>query len=172
MEKVNWKIEGMSCSNCALTIQKYLEQKGLENVRVNFIGSDASFDLNGNITRSEIEKGIENLGYHVIDEAGEKQKVKTKKLFKNHLRRFIFCFIFAAPMLLHMIPGVHIHALMNPYMQLGLTLPVFIVGMNFFGRSAINSILKGVPNMNVQITLGATAAFVYSLYGTLIGQAE
>jgi Cu+-exporting ATPase len=29
-----------------------------------------------------------------------------------------------------------------------------------------------MPNMNVLITLGATAAFVYSLYGTLTGQAE
>jgi len=51
MEKVNWKIDGMSCSNCALTIQKYLVEKGLENVRVNFIGGDASFDLNGNIKK-------------------------------------------------------------------------------------------------------------------------
>src|SRR4030095_766373 len=101
MEKVNWKIEGMSCSNCALTIQKYLEGKGLENVRVNFIGSDASFNINGNITKSEIEKGIENLGYHVVNKTGEKQKVKSRKPFKNHLQRFLFCFVFTAPLLLH-----------------------------------------------------------------------
>ncbi|HXL54923.1 MAG TPA: cation transporter, partial [Chitinophagaceae bacterium] len=172
MEKVKWKIEGMSCSNCALTIQKYLEEKGLENVRINFIGGNASFDLNGNITKTEIEKGIENLGYRVVDETGEKQKVKNKKLFKNHLQHFIFCFIFTAPLLLHMIPGVHIHAFMNPYVQLALTIPVYIVGMDFFGRSAINSALKGIPNMNVLIALGATAAFGYSIYGTLVGDAE
>ena len=29
-----------------------------------------------------------------------------------------------------------------------------------------------MPNMDVLIALGATAAFVYSLYGTLTGQAE
>ena len=29
-----------------------------------------------------------------------------------------------------------------------------------------------MPNMNVLIAIGATAAFVYSLYGTLTGQAE
>src|SRR6266487_4325965 len=162
----------MSCSNCALTIQKYLEEKGLENVRVNFIGGDVSFELNGNITKPEIEKGIENLGYRVADESGGVQQIKRKKLFKNHLQHFIFCFIFTAPLLLHMIPGVHIHTLMNPYIQLALTIPVFIVGMNFFGRSALNSVLKGIPNMNVLITIGATAAFGYSLYGTLIGEAE
>src|SRR5687768_2320415 len=29
-----------------------------------------------------------------------------------------------------------------------------------------------MPNMNVLIALGATAAFIYSLYGSLTGQAE
>ena len=74
--------------------------------------------------------------------------------------------------MLHMIPGLHIHWLMNPWLQLGLTIPVYIVGMDFFGRSAWKSLRNGLPNMNVLIALGATAAFVYSLYGTLTGQAE
>ena len=74
--------------------------------------------------------------------------------------------------MLHMIPGVHIHWLMNPWVQLGLTIPVYIVGMSFFGRSAWKSFRNGIPNMNVLIAMGATAAFVYSLYGTLTGQAE
>ena len=69
-----------------------------------------------------------------------------------------------------MLPGVHIHFLMNPYVQLGITLPVYIVGMSYFGKSAWNSIFKGIPNMNVLVAIGATAAFGYSLYGTLIGQ--
>ena len=73
--------------------------------------------------------------------------------------------------MLHMIPGVHIHWLMNPWVQLGLTIPVYIVGMSFFGRSAWKSLRNGLPNMNVLIAIGATAAFVYSLYGTLTGQA-
>src|SRR5262249_8290322 len=70
------------------------------------------------------------------------------------------------PMLINMIPGMHIHALMNPYVELALTIPVFIVVMDFFGRSALRSLMKVIPNMNVLIALRATAAFVYSLYGT------
>ncbi len=68
--------------------------------------------------------------------------------------------------------GVHVHWLTNPWTQLILCIPVYIVGMSFFGKSAVKSLRNGVPNMNVLIALGATAAFVYSLYGTLIGQAE
>ncbi|MCH5596740.1 heavy metal translocating P-type ATPase [Niabella ginsengisoli] len=45
-------------------------------------------------------------------------------------------------------------------------------GHVFFGISAWKSIRNGMPNMNVLIAIGATAAFVYSLYGMLTGQSE
>lgn len=171
METVNWKVEGMSCTNCALTIHKYLEEKGLEEVKVNFIGGDVSFNLNNNLTKQEIEKGIDKLGYHVITGETEEGGKKKKKLFKNHLQRFLFCLVFTVPLVLHMV-GLHIHWLMNGYVQLALTIPVFATGMAFFGPSALKSLFKGIPNMNVLVVLGAVASFGYSLYGTLTGNAE
>ena len=171
MEKVNWKVEGMSCTNCALTVNKFLTEKGMKEVKVNFIGGDVSFEMIEETSKADLARGIEGLGYHV--ETGEASDTnRSKKLFKNHLQRFTFCIIFTLPLMLHMIPGVHIHFLMDPYVQLGLTIPVFIVGMDFFGRSAIHSLWKGIPNMNVLIALGSVAAFGYSLYGTLIGDAQ
>ncbi len=171
MEKVNWKVEGMSCTNCALTVNKFLVGKGMQEVKVNFMGGEVSFDKVSEISKQEIANGIESLGYHVV--TGEKTDAQIKKrIFTSSLQRFQFCILFTAPLMLHMIPGVHIHWLMNPYVQLGLTIPVFIVGMDFFGRSALKSISKGIPNMNVLIAIGAVAAFGYSLYGTLIGQAQ
>jgi len=161
----------MSCTNCALTIDKYLQEQGLQQVKVNFIGGDVSFEIETGKTKQAIAKGIEGLGYHVVTGEANGQPGK-KRFFTNHFQRFLFCFVFTAPLMLHMIPGLHIHALMNPYVQIALTLPVFIVGMDFFGRSAIKSVLKGIPNMNVLIALGAVAAFGYSLYGTIIGEAE
>lgn len=170
MEKVNWKVSGMSCTNCALTIDQYLQEKGMDNVRVNFIGGDISFELPENIDKNDIQKGIDRLGYQVKNEDGS--KTGNKKIFTTHLQRFAFCAIFTIPLMLHMIPGVHIHVLMNPYVQLVLTIPVFFVGMDFFGRSGLRSLLKGIPNMNVLVSIGALASFVYSLYGTLTAQAE
>ena len=181
MASVNMKVEGMSCTNCALSINKYLQNQGLENVKVNFIGGDVSYDSKeGDKTKEEIEKGIEGLGYkihkpqslshdhhghgHDHDEAG-------KLHFHSHLQRFWFCFVFTLPLMVHMIPGIHIHLLMNPYFQLFMTIPVYIVGMDFFGRSAIKSMLYGIPNMNVLIALGSTAAFTYSVYGMIAGKA-
>jgi Cu+-exporting ATPase len=40
--------------------------------------------------------------------------------------------------------------------------------MDFFGRSAVKSIRNGMPNMNVLVAIGATAAFVYSVAGTIL----
>jgi Cu+-exporting ATPase len=170
MEKVQWKVEGMTCSNCALTIHKFLERQGMKDVKVNAIGGDVSFEMSEVHTKEELAKGIKDLGYKV---AGEKELARDKKrLLSRPIERFWFCFPFTAALMLHMIPGVHISWLMNPWIQLGLSLPVYVLGMSFFGKSAIKSLRNGMPNMDVLIALGATAAFVYSLYGTVTGQAE
>ncbi|MGI8952597.1 MAG: heavy metal translocating P-type ATPase [Chitinophagaceae bacterium] len=166
-EKINWEVKGMSCTNCALTIQKFLEEKGMENVKVNFIGGEISFENDKNISDADLIKGIHRLGYSVAN--GQPTNVNHQPFFKNNLQRFLFCLIFTLPLILPMI-GLPLNALMNAYVQLALTIPVFIVGMNFFGRSAIKSLMKGIPNMNVLIALGATASFIYSLYGTIIGE--
>lgn len=169
MEKVQWKVDGMDCSNCALTIRKYLEKQGMQEVKVNFATGDVSFAINGNYKPQELAIGIKNLGYEV---ANQQQATGNQKRFlSTPLHRFLFCLPFTAILMLHMIPGVHIHWLMNPWVQLGLTIPVFIVGMSFFGKSAWKSLHNRIPNMNVLIAIGATAAFIYSLYGTLTGQA-
>ena len=166
MEKVEWKVDGMDCTNCALTISKYLNKEGLKNVKVNFIGGEISFEVNGGTPKDQLVKGIADLGYTVTNESHPTNVKPPFKLFKNHLQRFLFCLPFTAILMLHMLPW-HIHFLMNPYIQLTICLPVYIVGMSYFGVSAVKSLRGGIPNMNVLIAIGATAAFVYSLIGTL-----
>ncbi len=160
----------MTCSNCALTIHKFLERQGMQDVKVNVIGGDVSFEMNDVHTKEELAKGIKDLGYKV---AGERELTHDKKrILSRPIERFWFCLPFTAVLMLHMIPSVHIDWLMNPWVQLGLSLPVYVLGMSFFGKSALKSLRNGMPNMDVLIALGATAAFVYSLYGTVTGQAE
>jgi P-type Cu+ transporter len=173
MEKVNWKVDGMTCSNCALTVQQYLQKEGLNDVKVNLMGGDVSFNIqHGTKDKTNIIKGIESLGYSV--QADEQATTQPHKRFlSNHKQRFLFCLVFTLPLMMHMFDKwVHIHWLMNPWVQLALCLPVFIVGMDFFGRSALKSIRNGMPNMNVLVATGATAAFVYSLTGALMGWGE
>ncbi|HEX4876601.1 MAG TPA: HAD-IC family P-type ATPase, partial [Chitinophagaceae bacterium] len=171
MENVQWKVDGMDCNTCALNIHKYLEKKGMKNIKVNFATGFVSFENNGAVNESDLAKGINGLGYEVAEHTPVTTEKKTAFL-STHLQRFWFCFPFTALLMLHMIPGVHIHWLMNHWVQLALTIPVYLVGMSFFGKSAVKSIRNRMPNMNVLIALGSTAAFVYSLYGSLTGQAE
>lgn len=170
MEKINWKVDGMTCSNCSLTVSKFLEKKGKKNVKVNPISGDVVFededDGHGHTHGHDHEnliKGIEELGYSVKTATSSSQP--KKKIFRTHLQRFLFCAVFTLPLMLHMF---NIPWIMNPWLQLALCLPVYIVGMDFFGRSAIKSIRNGMPNMNVLIAIGSTAAFIYSLAGTLM----
>ncbi len=159
----------MTCSNCALSVTKFLEKKGKKNVKVNPISGDVLFDKDGKEDQDQLIKGIEDLGYQV--HSGHQQiSPPQKRVFKNNLQRFLFCAVFTLPLMLHMFERwVTIPAfIMNPWVQLVLCLPVYIVGMDFFGRSAIKSLRNGIPNMNVLITIGSTAAFIYSLAGTFL----
>ena len=166
MESVQWKVDGMSCTNCALSIHKYLQASGIKAPKVSFMEGEVQFEMPQEMNKETLIKGIQKLGYKV---RGQEEK-QTKTWLDNNRDRALFSFLFTAPLVLHMLPGVHIHFLMNPYVQLGLTLPVFIVGILYFGKSAWYSIVSGIPNMNVLVSIGALASFGYSLYGTLIGQ--
>jgi len=54
----------------------------------------------------------------------------------------------------------------NPFIQFGLSVPVYGLGLWFFGKSAFNSLKSGVPNMDVLIFIGASSALFYSIFGT------
>ena len=58
MEKIEWKVEGMTCTNCALSIADYLKKEGLQNVNVSFIGGEVSFDEVADIPTEKLKKGI------------------------------------------------------------------------------------------------------------------
>ena len=169
MEKVHWKVEGMTCANCALTINKYLEKKGMQNIKINPIDGDVSFEEIENTPKEILKKDIHDLGYEVVDDIKDTNKKKAYFL-STQIGRFLFCLPFTLILMLHMLDRwIHLHWLMNPWLQLALCTPVYFIGMSFFGKSAYKSLRNGMPNMNVLITIGASAAFIYSLIGALMG---
>ncbi|WP_236059706.1 heavy metal translocating P-type ATPase [Chitinophaga rhizophila] len=154
----------MHCTNCAQSVSKYLENKGMQDVNVSFATEELSFSLpEGNASATEVLNGINQMGYQVV----LPDQPQPRTAFLNSLTfKFIFCAIFTAPLLLHM--WVHWSWLHNPYIQLVLSTPVYLVGLWHFGRSAWRSLVNRLANMDVLIILGATAAYGYSLTGTLL----
>ena len=156
----------MDCANCALTISSYLKKQGMQEVKVNPVSGEVLFEKkDAKVSEDVLKKGISDLGYTVL--AADAHVRAHDKSMNKYLRWLLICLPFTLVLMLHMLP-MRIHWLMNPWLQLALCLPVYIVGMNFFGRSALKGLFNGIPNMNVLIALGATAAFAYSLAGTLL----
>ncbi len=158
---VELNVTGMHCNNCALSIHKLLEKKGLQDISVDFASEEVKFSNTNDTQLPEIIKGIEQLGYKVVDDPA----LHTAPFYEKVENKFIFCAIFTVPLLLHML--LPWHFLHMPMVQLLLCLPVFIVGCLYFGKSAWHSVKSGIPNMDVLIFIGSTSAFIYSLVGTI-----
>ena len=172
MQTIELKVEGMTCSNCALSVRNYLKKEGLSDVKVNPITGEVSFTSEADNGILKLTSGIKKLGYNVIDES-KTGTVKKVSFLSNNKKRFLFTLPFTLVLMMHMLPmGMYTHWLMNPWIQIILCLPVFVTGMYFFGRSAVKSLLHGTPNMNVLIAVGALASFVYSLVGAVLNLGE
>ena len=161
-KKLQIQVEGMSCANCAAGIKKHLENSGLKDVNVNFSTGEASWENDNNQDENDVAKTITSLGYK-IKLSSKKEKKGLSKVEKY----FCFTLIFTLPLFSHMfLPKDSI--IQNPLLQFILCLPVYIIGISYFGKSAWGSIKIGIPNMDVLIFTGSSAAFFYSIYGWLI----
>lgn len=152
-------VEGMTCSNCAMGVTKRLEKRGLKNVDVNFSTGEVRYAADTDIEDEVVVADIRSLGYRVAD---ENEMMGTQRFWTIE-RKFYISLFFSIPLFSHMF--ISWHVLHNPLVQLALCIPVFVLGFIHFGKSGLGSLRSGVPNMDVLIFIGSTAAFCYSLFG-------
>lgn len=180
IKSYTYKIEGMTCSSCANSVEKVAKKmKGVENVVVNFATEKilVSYDADV-INLGDIKSKVEKAGYKLIREDEKKVEEKRKKLDEKGklLFRLILSLIFALPLLTitmgHMV-GMPLPKIIDPMInplnfaiiQLVLTIPVMIIGYKFY-YIGYKNLFKLNPNMDSLIAIGTSAAFIYSLYGT------
>lgn len=159
---ITLQVEGMDCTTCALGITKNLQKKGLENVYVDFATGEATFLLNDKIKLQSIIKGINDLGYKVVD---SKYLEENKGKIATIEKRFYFTLPFTIILFFGHMLLPHDFILNKPYAQLIICVPVFITGIIQFGKSAWGSLKSGVPNMDVLVFTGSASAFIYSIIG-------
>lgn len=168
---VELKVEGMNCNNCAMSLNRYLERQGFKDVYVNFQTREVRYDANGAaVSLEQIKKGIQRMGYQVVDE----KTARTKSHWTLE-RKLLVSALLTLPLFLNhflMMAGLHVPALETAWVQFLFCLPVYVIGFFHFGKSAWGSLKGGVPNMDVLIFVGSTAAFVYSLIGLVLGEAD
>jgi len=170
-------ITGMTCANCAMTIERILNNKvpGVLKASVNFATERARVEYIPTLTTADdIIATIEKAGYGAIrsDEIieGEDTELEArKKEIKNQTRKFLTGLLFAAPLFfLSMgrdfgIFGLWAHDAWVNWLFLALATPVqFYTGWDFY-IGGWKSIKNGSANMDVLVAMGSSVAYFYSL---------
>lgn len=164
-ELVKWNVQGMTCTNCAKGVENVLAKKNAADINVNFSTDEVEFSIVETNKLDDIKKAIQELGYTVHEESEE---IITPWWDLN--KKFGVSLILSVPLLLHMfLPFEILH---NPYFQLTLSTPVFLIGLQHFGSSSWGALKSGIANMDLLILLGSSSAYFYSIYGTATGQPE
>ena len=160
-EKIQLSVSGMTCASCAQNISRKLESKGLHNVLVNYNSGEVEFELIEGIQLDQVVSDINSLGYKASLYEEFEESNSTKWNWDSTEIRFFISALFTFPLLAHMF--LPFHLLHQPAFQFALSLPVMVIGLNHFGKSAWGSMKSGHMNMDVLITLGSFSAFLYSL---------
>ncbi|HXA50178.1 MAG TPA: heavy metal translocating P-type ATPase [Candidatus Acidoferrum sp.] len=168
-ERVDLPVSGMTCAACARSIERTLSSaEGVDRARVNLATNTATVEYDASRTGvREFVAAIEELGYGVPE-----KEVREDAMERGYRRRLIVAAVFAVPVLVLGMSHGRIAIPYSPWIQLALTLPiVFYAGAPFY-IAAWKALRHGAANMNSLIALGTGAAFLYSLWQTVLGRHE
>lgn len=181
VDKIDLKIEGMSCAACAAKIEKKLNKlPGFTKATVNLTTEKASIAYLETITGiKDFKEAIESLGYkaQVAEDkldVDQEREAREKEITKQKLY-FIFSALLSIPLALFMfaelfkwtwVPEI----IFNKYFQLALATPIqFIAGAQFY-KDAYYALKNKSANMAVLVALGTSAAYFFSLVVTFWGE--
>jgi Cu+-exporting ATPase len=167
ISEVTLGLIGMTCVNCAQTIEKALRDvDGVISASVNFAAEKAVVRYNPEVvTLAALKKAVSDAGYQAVStgELAEDSERKARERELRHLKMLlILSFSLAIPtfILSLVIPSGNSA---NNLILLALATPVqFFVGWQFYAGT-YRAIRNRRANMDVLIAVGASAAYIYSL---------
>ena len=174
---VEFPVTGMTCANCAMTIERTLKKKvpGVVDATVNFASERAHVEyIPALVTIDDMITAIEKAGYGAIrpDEVLEDEDVELAARnaeIRNQTRKFLTGVVFAAPLFfLSMgrdfgLLGLWSHAAWMNWLFLALATPVqFYTGWDYY-TGGWKSLKNGSANMDVLVAMGSSVAYFYSL---------
>jgi Cu+-exporting ATPase len=149
-----FKVSGMTCANCALTIEKKLKATpGVHAASVNFANETVAVEFDPRtVSLGDIFEQVRDAGYIPLENKDESKDDRTAIKQRNWL-------IFSAILSLPIMP------LMYTILTLA-TIVQFTAGWTFY-RGAYHALKNRSANMDVLVAMGITAAYGYSLMTTL-----
>ena len=158
-----FRITGLRCANCANTARKALEQIPEVSAEVNFATEEAIVRAPDSITVAQIIDTIKAAGYGA-SEIRDDLEITAPETDTLGRVRFWLAVVCTLPLALQMplgFFGVHEH--LSSTWQLVLATPVQLWVAWPFYRGAWHALKLGTSNMDVLISLGTLAAYIYSL---------
>ena len=174
---VEFPVTGMTCANCAMTIERALKKKvpGVLHASVNFAAERASVEYIPSLaTIDDMIAAIEKAGYGAIrpDETleGEDAELAARNAeIKNQTRKFLVGVLFTVPLFFLSMGrdfglfGLWSHAVWVNWLFLALATPVqFYTGWDYY-TGGWKSLKNGSANMDVLVAMGSSVAYFYSL---------
>lgn len=174
MKKIILKIEGMTCSACSSSLEKYLlKQEGIDDALVNLVMSSASITYEDNITIDDLNRFVSEAGFKSLglyNENEDKDNNKTKYFIVNGILALLVLYISMSHMIhLPVIPFLH---MINYPVNYSVCLFIFSLYFIYFGRDIIISGIKNIkyksPNMDTLVTLGVVSSFIFSTFNMIM----
>ena len=174
MKKIILKIDGMTCSACSSSLEKYLlKQEGIDDALVNLVMSSASITYEDNITMDDLNRFVSEAGFKSLglyNENEDKDNNKTKYFVVNGILALLVLYISMSHMIhLPVIPFLH---MINYPVNYSVCLFIFSLYFIYFGRDIIISGIKNIkyksPNMDTLVTLGVVSSFIFSTFNMIM----
>ena len=173
--KEKFSVTGMKCAACSSAVERAVSKlDGVISAAVNLDGAFMLCDYDENkIKKEAIMTAVKRAGFKAAPygEGNEEKGLRESvRLLVSLPVMIILMYIAMGEMM-----GLPVPALISmkhapvafALVQLALTLPVIAVNFKFFS-SGIPALLRGHPNMDSLVSVGVTAAMIYSLAETVL----
>ena len=159
-----FKIVGMHCVSCAKNIETRIKKlSGILNVSVDFSSSKMFLEVEDSVLDDDIKKIVEGLGYKILEEENQ-EEIEEQKLIYQTKMRVIWALILSAPLMVFM---VLMYLDMKIHGQIFIEAILAFIVVYVFGwkthLSAFQAMKQFYANMDVLISLGTSAAFLFGI---------
>ena len=170
MSTIELPITGMTCASCANRIERKLNKLEGVNASVNYATEKATVEYDPAAVEPDALVGaVEAAGYHATLPADEPEHDAPDELWSLRQRLIISAVLSLPVLLVSMIPALQF----DNWQWLALTAatPVVVWGAWPFHRAAWLNLRHGTATMDTLISVGTLAAWLWSLYALVFGEA-
>ncbi|KAA9154664.1 copper-translocating P-type ATPase [Amycolatopsis acidicola] len=168
LAEVELAIGGMTCGACAARVERKLNKVDGVSATVNYATGKAHVVAPTATTTEDLVRVVETAGY-TARPAGQEQPAPDSDADPARTRLLISAVLATPVIVLGMVPFLQF----SQWQWLSLTLaaPVAVWGAWPIHRAAWANLRHGTGTMDTLVSLGVTAAFLWSLYSLFLGNA-